>query len=126
LTNAADHLSAALANFSFHTLISGCVSGNSINIDSVAAYVRDSYDFNGDQKKFGVFDPGLGVWDFDDMEFDGVGEFFAGSGYGTAVRIRNEHFRHWRSFIGNGKGGDYIIYSDLKVTRLKEPVVVSK
>lgn len=72
--------------------------GWTVRINAFGIYVRDSYDFNGFQV--------LGTWDVSD--WDPLG-----------CVIFNSNFREWRS--ANGKGGDFLVFSDVKVTRLSPP-----
>jgi hypothetical protein len=97
-----DDMFAALANFNLRAVIRGTVTPLSagkhrVAIDAVGIYVRDSYDFNGDQH--------LGYWN-DTTDYGGKNPF-----KGTGVT--NQDFRDWRS--ANSRGGDFLVYSDLKV-----------
>lgn len=109
-----DDMSAALGNFAFRILIAGSVVGvpdsgagaHRVTISEVGVYIRDSYDFNGDQS--------LGFWDDKDNSVSMINPFS-----GTAVS--NADFRKWRT--ANGRGGDFIVYSDIKRTLLSPPDV---
>jgi hypothetical protein len=74
-------------------------------IEQVGFFIRDSFDFNG-------FQP-LGFWSSTDVAraplpgYDWVG---------------NDTYRAWRA--ANGRGGDFIVYSDLKVVRRSPPDTV--
>lgn len=74
-------------------------------IEQVGLFIRDSFDFNG-------FQP-LGFWSSTDVAraplpgYDWVG---------------NDTYRAWRA--ANGRGGDFIVYSDLKVVRRTPPDTV--
>ncbi|MCX7112860.1 MAG: DUF6402 family protein [Proteobacteria bacterium] len=102
-----DDMNAALGNFVFNVVISGRVSCSGkdsvyrVEIKEVGVYVKDSYDFNGDQF--------LGYWDDSD---NSVSMWNALSGTG----VSNQDFRDWRS--QNGKGGDFRVFSDVKRTSL--------
>lgn len=118
-----DDLRASLGNFTFRLVVGGTTeeemaekevksgppikipTGNYlVTIDEVGIYVRDSYDFNdpagGDQD--------LGNWNF---ETNSVGR----TGLNGGLPVRNSDFRNWRS--ANGKGGDYIVYSDMRTIK---------
>lgn len=103
-----DGLGAALGNFAFRVAIKGAVNEGptgklQIVVTDVGIYVRDSYDFVGSQS--------LGYWNKND---NSVGR--------TPLRgdeIRNSDFRDWQT--KNGRGGDYLVFSDLKVTKLAKP-----
>lgn len=105
-----DDMSAALGNFAFRVLVSGSVtaasrvSGYQITITEVGVYIRDSYDFNGDQF--------LGYWDDSDNSVSMINPL---SGTG----VSNSDFRAWRS--RNGRGGDFLVFSDIKRTILMTP-----
>ena len=70
-----------------------------VRIDEVAVYLRDTYDFEGDQF--------LGYWNDDGVSF--FNPF-------TATRINNESFRDWRA--ANRRGGDFTVFSSV----LRTPV----
>lgn len=113
-TSAIDHLTAALARFNFHVIALGTIDAAdkpnrfTFTVSELGVYVRDSYDFNDAAGE----DQDLGRWDPDD---DSVGRTFMSGG--TAVH--NSDFRKWRD--QNNRGGDYLIYSDVKYTTLKPP-----
>jgi hypothetical protein len=75
-----------------------------VTITDVGVYLRDSYDFNGDQH--------LGFWDDSDNSVSTL-NFLSGT------RVTNEDFRVWRN--ANGRGGDFLIYSDVWWTHLTTP-----
>jgi hypothetical protein len=104
-----DDLAAALGNFAFHVIIKGDVSTSVsgrylVTIDEVGIYARDSFDFNGDQF--------LGYWDSSD---DSVSMLNGLSG----DRVDNERFRDYRR--RHGRGGDFLVFSDIKTVRLSPP-----
>lgn len=93
-----DGLAGALGSFTLQVVASGIISVVSkmelqLAITEIGVYVKDSFDFNGDQF--------LGVWGYRD-------DF-----------IYNEDFRKWRA--ENGKGGDFRVFSDIKRTKLSRP-----
>ena len=108
-----DDLVAALGAFVFHVVVGGKVEDTGANngqdrykasIIDVGVYVRDSFDFNGDQP--------LGCWN---VCTDEVGKIFCGGG----EHVSNSDFREWRS--RSSKGGDFKVYSDVKTTKLNSP-----
>jgi hypothetical protein len=129
-----DDLDAALGSFTFHVAVAGAVepiwspppnakgapaarlgqktgteperklTGRSVTVTEVGVYVRDSFDFNGDQD--------LGYWDDED---DSVSSWIMFSG----DHVTNADFRKWR--VSNKKGGDFLVYSDVMRTVLKSP-----
>ncbi len=96
-------LTAALGRFVLNVAIAGMVEAvpNSlqfkVSVSEVGVYIKDSYDFEGDQF--------LGYWDENDNSVSTINRF---SGDG----VTNEDFRNWRN--ANGKGGDFRVYSDVK------------
>jgi hypothetical protein len=111
---ALDDMDAALGRFTFRVLVSGTVtttraapgtpSRHAVSIAEIGVYVRDSFDFNGDQH--------LGFWNDTTNEVSSINPF-------TGDRVTNESFRAWRT--SSGRGGDFIVYSDLKRTPLSTP-----
>ncbi|GKT00916.1 DUF6402 family protein [Acidovorax sp. SUPP3434] len=118
-----DDLRAALGNFTFRLVVAGTVeaemtekkvaagpapkvpTGNYlVTIEEVGIYVKDSYDFNDAAGE----DQDLGNWNF---ESNSVGR----TGLNGGFNVRNSDFRKWRS--ANGKGGDFLIYSDMRVLK---------
>lgn len=105
-----DGLAGALANFVFRVVVQGTITDTGpspwyafgtqrayrADIQRVAIYIRDSYDFNGDQE--------LGCWDpvANTVSRTGIGE-------ANATCVGNADFRTWRS--ANGRGGDFLIFS---------------
>ncbi len=124
-----DDFYAAFGSALVRLAVSGMVvpvrGGWQVTIDEVGTYLRDSYDFNGDQP--------LGSWGPDglsrmavlapEIEVDvrkppsflrrGIAYFTVGNG----------SFRRYRGVTG--MGGDFMIYSDIRVQRLNRPVVVT-
>lgn len=97
-----DDMKAALGRFTFRVAVAGKAvpertTGYSIEIEQIGIYVRDSYDFIGDQ--------GLGYWS--DTDFAGGWNPIQGTAVGNA------DFQAWRA--ANHRGGDYIVYSDVKI-----------
>ena len=121
-----DDLFAALGNFAFHFVVAGTVerlpdvNGESryrVILDQVGIYVRDSYDFNDKPGKWNepqswISQP-LGYWDCEDQEAGRT------PGFG-AYYVENEDFREWREKYGNGKGGDYLVFSEIRVITVND------
>lgn len=105
-----DDLFAALGKFTFRIVVKGDVSPqwparHQVTIRQVGIYGRDSYDFNGDQS--------LGYWDLDNAA---VAKFPFTDRF---VEITNADFRNWRQ--STQKGGDFLVFSDLKIEKLASP-----
>ena len=105
-----DDMAVAMGNFAFRVVVAGGVTPNRhsprhrVTISEIGIYIRDAYDFNGSQC--------LGFWDDSDNAVS-----MANPLSGTAVS--NDDFRAWRS--ANGRGGDFIIYSDVYRLKLTAP-----
>lgn len=131
---AADDLYAALGRALVKLAISGEVTPGSaggwrIAIDEVGTYIRDTYDFNGDQplgswgpqglSRAAVLAPGIMVdagevaarasWAIDP----------ATQGYWS---VDNGSFRRYRDRAR--RGGDFVVFSDVRRSRLTPPVVI--
>jgi hypothetical protein len=96
-----DALTGALGAFELQVAIAGkvrSIGGGEfeVSIEEVGIYVKDSFDFNGDQF--------LGVWGYRDDP------------------IHNSDFRKWRA--DNHLGGDFMVFSDVKRVRLNPPDLV--
>jgi hypothetical protein len=124
-------LTAALGAFVFRVVvagsvkeaqedpISGTIISHEVTIEEVGVYVRDSFDFQGDQF--------LGYWDYyvdDDGDHVTVSPIPWGWGawWGTPKgnKVTNADFRNWRK--KTSKGGDFLVFSDLKRWTLRPPV----
>ena len=110
--NDLDDLTAALGRFVLKVAIAGSVENSPIpgqfkvSVDEVGVFIKDSYDFEGDQR--------LGYWDADDNSVSAI-NFLSGD------RVDNEDFRDWRA--ANGRGGDFQVFSDVKRVKLSSPDV---
>jgi hypothetical protein len=105
-----DGLDAALGAFTFKVLAQGRVGPSAtlepplthrVNIDKVGVYIKDSFDFNGPQF--------LGSWR--ETPPDATKDPLAFPPY---VQVNNVDFRNWRT--ANNRGGDFLIFSDIKWT----------
>lgn len=125
LTDPLDDMYAALGNFAVRVVVAGrvvpvsvgmpsmtstrrprtTVTRHQARIEQVGLFLRDSFDYNGFQA--------LGFWSTSDVSrlprpgYDWVG---------------NDTYRAWRA--AHGRGGDFIVYSDVKVIRRDPPDVV--
>jgi hypothetical protein len=111
LLDSLDDMEAALANFAFYVVpLAGDVGPETgrfrVKLSQIGVHIMDSYDFEGDQD--------LGYWD---EVTNNVSGSYIGSGDG--VKVTNETFRNWRT--ANSKGGDFLVYSDVKVLNLNPP-----
>ena len=104
-----DDLSAALGNFTLRVAVAGGVtpltaSKFHVIINEVAIYVRDSFDFEGEQF--------LGFWDDSDNSVSMLNPL-------SGTSISNQDFRDWRA--ATGLGGDFLVFSDAHRLRLTTP-----
>lgn len=98
-----DAMSGALGAFVFKLAVAGIVlplpapvGGMIVTVQEIGIYVKDSFDFNGDQF--------LGFWGYRDTP------------------TNNSDFREWRN--SHHQGGDFEVFSDVKRTKLSTPDVV--
>lgn len=105
-----DDMSAALGNFVFRVVVAGEVtpiaksSRHRVTILEIGVCIRDTYDFNGSQF--------LGFWDDKDNSVSMLNPLSGSS-------VSNEDFCKWRT--KTGKGGDFLIFSDVHRIRLANP-----
>lgn len=99
-----DDMTAALGRFTFRVVVVGTITpetgspiSHRVTITNVGVYIRDSFDFNGNQF--------LGYWDDSDNSVSMV-NFLSGDA------VSNADFRSWRST--HGRGGDFLVFSDVK------------
>jgi hypothetical protein len=102
-------LIAGLGAFTFRVVVAGSVTpvrpaGHEVTITKVGVFVRDSFDFEGFQF--------LGFWNDSNNTVSGTNPLS-----GTAVF--NSTLRDYRDT--HHMGGDFMVFSDLKVTTLKRP-----
>ncbi|HSE16369.1 MAG TPA: DUF6402 family protein [Pyrinomonadaceae bacterium] len=110
-----DDMVAALARFRLRMSIKGAVCGaRVVYINEVGVYAMDSYDFNDDAVS--KLRPGtwvsqpLGFWN---PKTGRVGRTPPGD------YVSNKTFQEYRS--KTGRGSDFIVYSDIKITKLQTP-----
>jgi len=111
--NELDDLSAALGNFVFKVAVAGDLARTSagrtqLTVRHIGLFIRDSFDFNGTQF--------LGYWDDTDNSVSTKNPF---SGTG----VWNSDFRTWRT--RNRRGGDFLVFSDVKRLTLSKPDVIT-
>jgi hypothetical protein len=119
-------LYGALGDFYFYYLVKGWVEriedkGGQpryrVTINKVGVYVMDEYDFN-DRRALATFSKfsrllsqPLGSW--------GCNPLYIGNGLkvqGSSKRhyVTNRDFRDWREKHGRGRGGDFMVFSDIR------------
>ena len=110
-----DALDCALAAFTLHLAVSGFVQplanrvyGNTheVEITKLHFYVRDNYDFTTGKEP-------LGHW-----SRDGAAVLYSPG----KVFVEDQHFRDWRA--RHGRGGDFVVFSDVKTKQLAKPLKI--
>jgi hypothetical protein len=100
-----DDLFASLGRLTLRMAIKGSVkptsTGHKIFIKELGIYTRDSFDFNGPQH--------LGYWNIDNN--------YGGKNFFRGIKVKNADFREWSK--QNNRGGDYLVFSDLKTIKLE-------
>ena len=108
-----DDLLASLGSFSFHFVVAGRtvpitvagrLAGHDVQIEQVGIYIRDSYDFEGNEE--------LGYWDLDRARM-------SKRKIEGGTPLNDSTFRAWRN--RTGRGGDYLIFSDVKIETFNLP-----
>jgi len=116
LADSTDPLDCALGSFSLHMAASGSVqpvakksagATREVEVTSLHFYVRDNYEFSGE-------DEPLGHW-----RRDGASRM-PSSG---RVFVENKSFREWRT--RHGRGGDFVLFSDVLSKRLVRPLKIT-
>ena len=132
LSDPMDDFYGAMGNSLLKVAVSGIVvqkgAGRAtIEIDELGFYLRDTYDFNDDS----FISQPLGFWSFNGVERSlrlpidvPIAEQWVRDD-ATKVRsqaflVQNKHFREWR--VQNGRGGDFMIVSDVRRVRLPRPI----
>ncbi len=129
-----DDFYGAMGKATLKIAVSGLVTSRgrgrvSIAIDELAFYLRDSYDFNDDSfpsQPLGCWGP-LGVKRFPQSAMDiplDEQRMYADTDDASrqSYLVQNRHFRQWRAL--HGRGGDFMIVSDVHRVRLAFPVTL--
>jgi hypothetical protein len=117
-----DDMTAALGNFNLRVVVAGTVApvgpglyGHQVQITEVGVYVRDSFDFEGDQY--------LGCWSDNPDGFFPIMPPDPGAGMSFPPPmfspVGNRDFREWRN--RTARGGDFLVFSDLKRVPVNPP-----
>lgn len=131
-----DELSGALANFNGRVFGEGQVevlpNAILVSITRIGFYIKDSYDFLDDSS---VFSQPLGFWNQNGLAgYSSAAEviggwlaaaglpFFDSMGHRYFLVQNNDFFRYRQAY---GRGGDYIIYSDIYYEELGQSFVFS-
>lgn len=110
-------LFCTLGDFAFHVALKGTASADEIVITHVGIYARDDYEFD-DTAKW-KWSQTLGSWKREPP----IASRLSVPGDGKTY-VANKHFRKYRD--ETKQGGDFLIYSDIKVIQLDEPAVLKK
>ncbi len=119
-----DDMTAALGNFNLRVVVAGTVrpasaagtagqTGYQVEIAEVGIYVRDSFDFEGNQY--------LGCWSDDPDGFSPIMPPEPEFSFSPPMfsPVGNRDFREWRD--RTGRGGDFLVFSDMKRLTLNPP-----
>lgn len=135
LSDPLDDFYGAMGEATLKVAVSGIVTSTgagktAMRIDELGFYLRDSYDFNDGDRAF-LSQP-LGFWGFGGVSRIGLGgrvsiaEQWSNEGEakarGHAYWVQNQDFRRWRGM--HGRGGDFIVLSDVHRVRLPFPVAL--
>lgn len=135
LSDPLDDFYGAMGEATLKVAVSGIVTSNgagktAIRIDELGFYLRDSYDFNDGDRAF-LSQP-LGFWGYGGVSRIDLGgrvsisEQWSNEGEAKARRhaywVQNQDFRRWRGM--HGRGGDFIVLSDVHRVRLPFPVAL--
>jgi len=127
-----DDFYGAMGEVTLKVAVSGMVmpkgtGKTAIAIDELAFYLRDSYDFNDDS----FLSQPLGFWDRQGVSISprsvldvSVTEQWIYTDSSEADQqsylVQNKHFRQWRAL--HGRGGDFMVVSDVHRLRLPFPI----
>lgn len=109
-----DELYGALGDFSFYFLVKGHVERIAdvggqprykVTLNKAGGYVRDSYDFNDGI----LYSQPLGIFGCKPKYIGNRFNPFSGERY----YVNNADFRKWRKLYGHGRGGDFLVFSDI-------------
>lgn len=133
LTDPLDDFYGAMGEATLKVAVSGMVTKKgpglfSIDIDELGFYLRDSYDFNDHENAF-LSQP-LGFWGHQGVQRFDVSAPIAVSRQeieenqdrapGRTYFVQNNDFRRWRAL--RGRGGDFLVLSDVYRMRLPFPI----
>lgn len=115
-----DPLGAALGRFSFHLIPSGTARRPprgrfDVDVTRIGVYVVDSFDFEDRGWFGGIVSQPLGFWKLPRGISDSATSLAKGYTY-----VNNKSYRDYRALTG--RGGDFLVVTDVKATRLKDPV----
>ena len=108
LSDPLDDLYAALGKFTFKVVVKGCATAGAIGITDIGIYVKDSFDFQGDQD--------LGYWN--------KATNYAGRNPFKGTLVSNSDYRAYAQKTGFGV--DFLVFSDLVVITLSPLEVILK
>ncbi|CAN7655276.1 DUF6402 family protein [Acidovorax sp. LjRoot194] len=136
LSDPMDDFYAAMGQSTLKVAVSGIVTSDSstkfsIEIDELGFYLKDAYDFNDDL----FLSQPLGFWGFKGVERTPrftldvfttprfVNSTDIEEVRGRTYLVHNKHFRLWRE--QHGRGGDFVVVSDLHRVRLPQTIKYS-
>lgn len=114
-----DELLGALGDFTMKVAAGGTIRGKRVTIERVGFYIRDTFEFM-DEGLTTIFSQPLGMWGPNGI-YQNVGnalECVVSDGC-VYLYVDNRSYRDYRKKYG--KGGDFIIYSDVLWKNLRQP-----
>lgn len=120
-----DELTAALGRFNMYVVANGIATRNGkttrVTISRIGVFVRDSFDFEGEQD--------LGAWGRPNIIEPTIPPPSGGIApvkyvpvqSGVEFHMSNASYREYRE--KTGRGGDFLIYSDVRTRDLSKPIV---
>ncbi|AVT12691.1 DUF6402 family protein [Paracidovorax avenae] len=134
LSDPMDDFYGAMGKATLKIAVSGLVTPKghgkaTIAVDELALYLRDSYDFNDDSflsQPLGFWGPGGAQRTPRSALAISLTEQWMHANAAEADRqsylVQNQHFRQWRTLYG--RGGDFMIVSDVHRARLPFPITL--
>ncbi len=114
-THSVDDFGFAVGKANIHMVAKGSITATDICVTDVGYYLVDPYRFNEPE------DQRLGVWDFNEMEFEGLFEMITS---GAEYRVFNSSFVEYS--LRYRKGSDFLNYSDIKTYKLSSPWQITR
>jgi hypothetical protein len=114
-----DELYGALGDFHFYFVVKGHVERLAdengqprykVTLNKVGVYVMDSYDFNDTNWRNKLVSQPLGIFGGDPLYIGNRLKLFSGKRH----YVNNADFREWRKKYGNGRGGDFMVFSNIE------------
>ncbi len=122
-----DELLGALGDFTMKVAAGGTIRGRRVTIERVGFYIRDTFEFMDHWARGMVLSQPLGWWGANGAYMEPAklaelyGDCFVHDNC-AFLRVTNESYREYRAKYG--KGGDFIVYSDVLWKDLEKPQTI--